>query len=159
MAASPSETITLTEEAASSSTTQADAGGSPPALTVKLRKAKARLEKKVSWTEETVDNEGMGKKKSKCCCVYQKPREFGESSDSDSETECEHCSGHVEAGRSRLREGGEEAEGETSPPDGDCDGDGGGSSGSDAGDPESKRQSASTPATPPATQQSLSTSD
>lgn len=37
----------------------------------------------------------MDKKKSKCCCVYVKPRTFGESS-SESEDECEHCYGHVE---------------------------------------------------------------
>lgn len=37
----------------------------------------------------------MDKKKSKCCCIYVKPREFGESS-SESEDECEHCFGHVE---------------------------------------------------------------
>lgn len=37
----------------------------------------------------------MDKKKSKCCCVYVKPRVFGESS-SESEDECDHCTGHVE---------------------------------------------------------------
>lgn len=37
----------------------------------------------------------MDKKKSKCCCVYVKPKTFGESS-SESEDECEHCTGHVE---------------------------------------------------------------
>jgi hypothetical protein len=37
----------------------------------------------------------MDKKKSKCCCIYVKPREFGESS-SESEDECENCFGHVE---------------------------------------------------------------
>lgn len=37
----------------------------------------------------------MGKKKSKCCCIYKKPRTFGESS-SESEDECENCYGHVE---------------------------------------------------------------
>lgn len=79
---------------------------SAPQLTVKLRKAKARLEKKVSWTEDTVDNEGMGKKKSKCCCVYQKPKgEFDETSESeDSDNECEHCSGHVEQGAKNRQE-------------------------------------------------------
>jgi protein phosphatase 1 regulatory subunit 11 len=56
---------------------------------------KPKTEKKVQWTETTVDNEHMGRKKSKCCCVYVKPRTFGESS-SESEGECEHCFGHVE---------------------------------------------------------------
>lgn len=69
-----------------------------PSVRVKLKKPKSKLTKKVSWTEDTVDNETLGRKKSKCCCIYQKPREeLDESTDSDSEGECEHCSGHVEA--------------------------------------------------------------
>jgi len=51
--------------------------------------------KKVSWTNDTVDNEHMDKKKSKCCCVYVKPHAFDESS-SESDDECDHCQGHVE---------------------------------------------------------------
>lgn len=65
----------------------------PP--TLKLRLHKPKTGKKVKFTETTVDNEHMDKKKSKCCCIYVKPRVFGESS-SESEEECEHCSGHVE---------------------------------------------------------------
>lgn len=42
-----------------------------------------------------MDNEGMDKKKSKCCCVYRKPLQFGESS-SETDDECENCFGHVE---------------------------------------------------------------
>ncbi|CRK93979.1 CLUMA_CG007505, isoform A [Clunio marinus] len=66
---------------------------SPPTLRLRLHKPKA--EKKVQWTETTVDNEGLNKKKSKCCCIYVKPKEFGESS-SESEDDCENCYGHVE---------------------------------------------------------------
>jgi len=84
--ATSSATITATEET----------GGNPrEAPTLRLRCHKPKTEKKVQWTEATVDNEGMDKKKSKCCCVYVKPRAFGESS-SESEDECEHCYGHVE---------------------------------------------------------------
>lgn len=54
-----------------------------------------RTDKKVGWSEDTVDNEGMDKKKSKCCCVYRKPMQFGESS-SETDDECENCFGHVE---------------------------------------------------------------
>ncbi|XP_018020301.1 E3 ubiquitin-protein ligase PPP1R11 [Hyalella azteca] len=53
-------------------------------------------QKKVKWTNNTVDNENLGKKKSKCCCVYVKPRNFDESETDESEGECENCSGHVE---------------------------------------------------------------
>lgn len=31
-----------------------------------------------------VDNEGMGKKKTKICCIYHRPKQFDESSDEDS---------------------------------------------------------------------------
>jgi len=39
---------------------------------------------RVQWAEDVVDNEGMGKKSSKVCCIYHKPKEAGESSDESS---------------------------------------------------------------------------
>ncbi|KAF2348632.1 Protein phosphatase inhibitor [Trinorchestia longiramus] len=67
---------------------------------VRLRLSRGpRQHKKVSWTNGTVDNENMGKKKSKCCCVYVKPRDFDESETDESEGECDNCSGHVEKRR------------------------------------------------------------
>eukprot|EP00831_Metopus_contortus_P001875 TRINITY_DN10685_c0_g1_i3.p3 TRINITY_DN10685_c0_g1~~TRINITY_DN10685_c0_g1_i3.p3 ORF type:complete len:150 (-),score=53.42 TRINITY_DN10685_c0_g1_i3:130-579(-) len=44
--------------------------------------------KSVKWTEETKDNEGQQKKKSKLCCIFRKPledpdEEFSSSSDED----------------------------------------------------------------------------
>ncbi|XP_031624373.1 E3 ubiquitin-protein ligase PPP1R11 [Contarinia nasturtii] len=65
-----------------------------PVLRLNLRRTSA--EKKVSWNSDTVDNENMGRKKSKCCCIYQKPLAFGESSSEEDDDECEHCFGHVE---------------------------------------------------------------
>ncbi|KAK2587587.1 hypothetical protein KPH14_003715 [Odynerus spinipes] len=62
--------------------------------TVRLRLRKPQSNKKVQWTQGTVDNEHMNKKKSKCCCIYEKPKSFGESSSDDSDDECEHCHGH-----------------------------------------------------------------
>ncbi|RKF53938.1 Type 1 phosphatases regulator YPI1 [Golovinomyces cichoracearum] len=38
----------------------------------------------IKWDETVVNNEGMGKKKSKVCCIYHAPRAFGESSDESS---------------------------------------------------------------------------
>ncbi|KAJ9651566.1 Type 1 phosphatases regulator ypi1 [Neophaeococcomyces mojaviensis] len=41
----------------------------------------------IQWAEDVIDNEGLGRKKSKVCCIFHKTREFGESSseeDSDS---------------------------------------------------------------------------
>ncbi|XP_043465629.1 E3 ubiquitin-protein ligase PPP1R11 isoform X1 [Leptopilina heterotoma] len=62
--------------------------------TVHLRLRKPRSSKKVQWTQGTVDNEDLNKKKSKCCCIYEKPKAFGESSSDESDDECEHCHGH-----------------------------------------------------------------
>lgn len=38
----------------------------------------------IKWDETVVNNEGMGRKKSKVCCIYHAPRAFGESSDESS---------------------------------------------------------------------------
>nr|ABP88919.1 TCTEX5 isoform 2 [Mus musculus] len=57
---------------------------------MKLRKRKP--EKKVEWSSDTVDNEHMGRRSSKCCCIYEKPRAFGESSTESDEDEEEGCS-------------------------------------------------------------------
>ncbi|CAG5095803.1 Oidioi.mRNA.OKI2018_I69.XSR.g14344.t1.cds [Oikopleura dioica] len=41
--------------------------------------------RRVMFTEDTVDNEGLGRKSTKVCCIYHKPKLFGESSsESDS---------------------------------------------------------------------------
>ncbi|TNN08968.1 hypothetical protein EWB00_006672 [Schistosoma japonicum] len=73
----------------------------------------------IQWAEGTVDNEFMGKKKSNCCCIYEKPKRWDETSSSSSfdsdptsdndnmtnkdkqsthkqHTQCtEHCRGHT----------------------------------------------------------------
>jgi protein phosphatase 1 regulatory subunit 11 len=38
----------------------------------------------------------LNKKKSKCCCIYQKPHNFDESSSEDEheDKDCLHCKGH-----------------------------------------------------------------
>ena len=59
-------------------------------LVLKLRKPKS--DKKVQWQEGVVDNEFMGKKSSKCCCIYSKPHKFGESdSESDDDSGDDDC--------------------------------------------------------------------
>ncbi len=69
-----------------------------------LRLRGARRKPRVAWSEDVVDNEGCGKKKSKSasmsftfiivvsdlypvCCIYHKPRRFDESSDEDSSSD------------------------------------------------------------------------
>lgn len=39
--------------------------------------------RQITWAEDVVDNEGLGRKSSKVCCIYHKTREFGESSSED----------------------------------------------------------------------------
>jgi len=41
-------------------------------------------ERHIQWAEDVIDNEGMGKKSSKVCCIYHKPRAVDESSGDDS---------------------------------------------------------------------------
>jgi len=63
--------------------------------TLKLKlQSKKKPKKKIQWTEDTVDNEGLGKKKSKCCCQYTKPRKDLDCSSSEEEEDCDHCPGH-----------------------------------------------------------------
>ncbi|KAH7125671.1 phosphatase inhibitor-domain-containing protein [Dendryphion nanum] len=68
---------------------------SAPSGTLRLR-AEPAEQRHIQWAEDVVDNEGMGKKSSKVCCIYHKPRAVGESSDesssdssSDSESDSE----------------------------------------------------------------------
>ncbi|KAI0671344.1 phosphatase inhibitor-domain-containing protein [Trametes maxima] len=61
--------------------------------TLRLRGA-SRNRQRVVWREDVVDNEGAGKKKSKICCIYHKPKRFDESSsdessDDDSDSSCD----------------------------------------------------------------------
>ncbi|KAF8817479.1 hypothetical protein BYT27DRAFT_6813869 [Phlegmacium glaucopus] len=52
--------------------------------TLSLRGVQRRTGPRVAWDEDVIDNEGIGKKKSKICCIYHKPRRFDESSDESS---------------------------------------------------------------------------
>lgn len=65
-------------------------------LRLKLTKTKTKSSRRVSWSTETVDNEFLNKKKSKCCCIFHKTKNWDESSseDENEDHECEHCKGH-----------------------------------------------------------------
>ncbi|KAM8841721.1 E3 ubiquitin-protein ligase PPP1R11 [Spinachia spinachia] len=98
-----SETITQTVETSTPPPQQEGRS-----LTIKLRKRKT--EKKVEWSSDTVDNEHLGRRSSKCCCIYEKPRQFGESSsESDGDDDIdddEGCgSAHCILGHSRRGHG------------------------------------------------------
>mmetsp|Transcript_7985 Transcript_7985/g.18840 ORF Transcript_7985/g.18840 Transcript_7985/m.18840 type:complete len:233 (-) Transcript_7985:2-700(-) len=71
------------------------AGTGPPSFTLRLRAKKV-----VKWGEDVVDNEDMGKRKSKKCCIFHKRKKFGESS-SESEGYSSTESGSESPGRQR----------------------------------------------------------
>ncbi|KAI6780393.1 phosphatase inhibitor [Emericellopsis cladophorae] len=67
-----------------------------PQRVLRLRGARNTNGRSVQWAEDVVDNEGLGRKSSKVCCIYHKPKAADESSDEsdtssssgeDSETE------------------------------------------------------------------------
>mmetsp|Transcript_66043 Transcript_66043/g.137948 ORF Transcript_66043/g.137948 Transcript_66043/m.137948 type:complete len:138 (-) Transcript_66043:161-574(-) len=68
-------TTVIHQAGSSSSSTQA------PTLHLVLQ---PRPQHHVTWTDDTVDNEHLNRRKSKKCCIYKKPRDFGESSSSSS---------------------------------------------------------------------------
>ena len=43
-----------------------------PTVTQTVQEVKVKKEKRVSWTEDTIDNEHMNKKSSKVCCIFYK---------------------------------------------------------------------------------------
>ncbi|KAJ8366769.1 hypothetical protein AAFF_G00342620 [Aldrovandia affinis] len=106
-----SETITETVQADTPPPPQQEGRS----LTIKLRKRKT--EKKVEWSSDTVDNEHLGRRSSKCCCVYEKPRQFGESSSESEGEDDEGCgSAHCILGHGRERHGPRRGGGSTAPP-------------------------------------------
>jgi|LauGreSBDMM110SN_4_FD.fasta_scaffold152453_1 protein phosphatase 1 regulatory subunit 11 len=60
-----------------------------------------RLKEKpsVKWTEETLDNENMGKKSSKRCCIYHKNKKFAESDSDESDSDTEIAKSEVKEGK------------------------------------------------------------
>lgn len=71
----------------------------------------------MAWTDNTVDNETLGRKSSKICCIYHKPKDYDESSSEDSssasdsdDTGDEHDSAaHRDLKRKERRSQGDEA--------------------------------------------------
>lgn len=84
-----SRTITETpsEAAASRSPSPTVAG------TLRLRGGPTSS-RRVQWTEDVVDNEHLGRKSSKICCIYHKPRAFGESDSDESDSSASDGEAH-----------------------------------------------------------------
>ncbi|RVX76149.1 hypothetical protein B0A52_00506 [Exophiala mesophila] len=79
-AGSATQTITSSDVSSSHSP-------SPDRLVLRLRGAHDAStrspRRQITWAEDVIDNEGLGRKSSKVCCIYHKTREFGESSSED----------------------------------------------------------------------------
>ncbi|KAI1333975.1 phosphatase inhibitor-domain-containing protein [Xylariaceae sp. FL0016] len=73
--------------AGSSTQTESTAPSAPAPAILRLRGAHPPAQNRVQWAENVVDNEGMGRKSSKVCCIYHAPRAVGESSDESSSSD------------------------------------------------------------------------
>ncbi|XP_051852059.1 E3 ubiquitin-protein ligase PPP1R11 isoform X1 [Antechinus flavipes] len=91
---------TVTETSVTVTTEPVRRTGENRSLTIKLRKRKP--DKKVEWSSDTVDNEHLGRRSSKCCCIYEKPRAFGESSTESDDEDDEGC-GHTHCVRGHQK--------------------------------------------------------
>jgi protein phosphatase 1 regulatory subunit 11 len=108
---------------------QTNAGPSAPSGTLRLR-AEPSERRGIRWAEDVVDNEGMGKKSSKVCCIYHKPHEPGDS-DSDSSSSSSESDSDSEPDLSRARKAG--GRGRKGKHDGHDHGDGNGDCGENGG--------------------------
>ncbi|KAG8213530.1 phosphatase inhibitor-domain-containing protein [Butyriboletus roseoflavus] len=97
-----SRTLTLRDVRPRPEDDDSAGGGAGPSTTagvLKLRGTQRRTRQRVAFGADVVDNEGCGKKKSKICCIYHKPRRFDESS---SESESASASDSDEGGGRRY---------------------------------------------------------
>ncbi|KAF1839221.1 hypothetical protein BDW02DRAFT_564204 [Decorospora gaudefroyi] len=75
---------------------------SAPAGVLRLR-AEPSERRHIQWAEDVIDNEGMGKKSSKVCCIYHKPRAADESSDDSSSSDSSDSDSDSEPDNSTAR--------------------------------------------------------
>ncbi|KAL7944390.1 phosphatase inhibitor domain-containing protein [Trichoderma barbatum] len=73
-AASQTTTDTIRPEATENS----------PRVILRLRGGHTSNGRSVQWADDVVDNEGLGRKTSKVCCIYHRPKGVDESSDESS---------------------------------------------------------------------------
>ena len=81
-ASSGSQTMTITAE-------ESQVNQRPNCLILRLKAAVPEKTTALKWSEDTIDNEHLGRKTSKRCCIYRKKKAFAESDsdESDSDTE------------------------------------------------------------------------
>ncbi|KAJ5494774.1 hypothetical protein N7463_010861 [Penicillium fimorum] len=59
--------------------------------------------RRIRWSEDVIDNEGMGRKSSKVCCIYHKARPVGESSSEESSSSSSESDSESEDDRRTAR--------------------------------------------------------
>ncbi|XP_042201879.1 E3 ubiquitin-protein ligase PPP1R11 isoform X2 [Callorhinchus milii] len=112
---------TMSDTAGASCTVTETVASQPDTETrsITLRLRKRKTDKKVEWSSDTVDNENLGRRSSKCCCVYNKARVFGESSseseDDDDEDDDGCGNAHCIRGHKKPSGGGAELSPEPRP--------------------------------------------
>jgi len=106
-----SGTATPSSTTGSTTVTETEAG---PSIPLDLTQATLRLRaepeertpaRRIQWAEDVVDNEGMGKKSSKVCCIYHKPREAGDASSDESSSSSSSDESDGEPDLSRAQPG------------------------------------------------------
>jgi len=78
------ETAPATITGAVSTTTASVETTAAPVLVLTLRDRPA-----ITWTDDTVDNEHLGRKSSKRCCIFHKVKKFAESDSDETDEDAE----------------------------------------------------------------------
>lgn len=88
-----SRTITIDGEDLNRQDPASSSDRSPATLILRARPIlpSQRRQPRVQWQENVIDNEGLGRKKSKVCCIYNKPKAFDESSDESDHSDSDCC--------------------------------------------------------------------
>ena len=109
-----------------------------PSATLHLRASAEPVERegepssRVRWAEDVIDNEGLGKKSSKVCCIYHKPHEPGDSESEDSSSSSSEDEDEPDLSRAR-KAGGKGRKGKSHDHDHDHGGEGGDAGGKGKG--------------------------
>ncbi|KAK4067108.1 uncharacterized protein Triagg1_7836 [Trichoderma aggressivum f. europaeum] len=84
---------------------------SSPRVILRLRGGHTSNGRSVSWAEDVVDNEGLGRKSSKVCCIYHRPKGVDESSDESSSDSSSDSDSDSEAESRRKKKAGGDKDG------------------------------------------------
>ncbi|KFY84009.1 hypothetical protein V500_09713 [Pseudogymnoascus sp. VKM F-4518 (FW-2643)] len=122
--------------AASSSTSQTTTIRSPstrhqqPVLRLRgaMRSPGERNDRRIQWAEDVIDNEGLGRKSSKVCCIYHPPKasidDSSDESSSDSSSDSDSDDGSARPAGGKRRADARHKHNHEHDPSGECHHDG-----------------------------------